>query len=153
MARMATIGMFVLLLIACLHFSRGLLLPIMAALIIATALGPLMRSASSFGMPRWASALLLVVAITAVAAVGITFLAAPMTEWIARAPEIGAAVRQKLTVLDAPLAAFRDLQSSLSGGSNNNVKVESQLTELVMGAVAIFTPAVSQTVLFFVSLA
>ena len=151
-AQMATIGIFVLLLLACLYFSRGLLLPVMAAAIISTALSPLMKKATANGIPRWVAALVLVGATIGVAALGITLLAAPLTEWVARAPEFGAAMKQKLQVFDAPLAALRELQSSLSPRATDQVKVESQLTELAMSAIAIVTPAATQSMLFVVSL-
>lgn len=151
-AQMATIGIFVLLLTACLYFSRGLLLPIMTAAIISTAFSPLMKRAMAYGVPRWVIALLLAGAIIGVAALGVTMLANPISEWISRAPEIGAAVKQKLQVLDAPLAAIRELQNSLNPPVAGQVKVESQLSEMIASTVAILTPAASQTALFFVAL-
>jgi predicted PurR-regulated permease PerM len=151
-AQSATIGIFVLLLIISLYFSRALLLPITAAAVISIAFGPLMRKASACGIPRWLTTLVLVGAIISIAATGITLLAAPLAEWVGRAPEIGAAVRQKLHVFDAPLAAFRELQDALGPSSGGQVRVESQLTGLVLSAVTILTPAVTELVLFVVSL-
>lgn len=151
-AQMATIGIFVLLLIACLYLSRGLLLPVTAAAIVSTAFSPLMKKVMAYGVPRAVAAVVVVGAIIGVAAIGLMLLAAPLTEWIARAPEIGAAIKQKLQVFDAPLAAFRELQNSMSSPASDQVKVESQLTELVMSAVAVLTPAATQSMLFIVSL-
>ena len=58
----------------------------------------------------------------AAAALTITLLAAPITEWIGRAPEIGASLKDKLAVLDRPLAALHELQTSLFG-DNTGVNV------------------------------
>lgn len=151
-AQLATIGIFILLLFACLYYSRGLLLPIMASAIIATALAPVTKKARALGSPNWVTALILVGVIIGVAALAITLLANPVSEWVSRAPEIGAAIKSKLQVFDAPLAAIRELQNSLSAPAADQVKVESQLTELAVSAIAILTPAASQAVLFIVSL-
>lgn len=145
-------GIFGLPFIICLYLSRSLLLPIAAAAIISTAFAPLMKKTSAYGVPRWVTMLVLVGATAGIAAAGVTLLAAPLTEWVGRAPEIGAAIKQKLQVFDAPLAAFRELQDSLGSSAIGQVKVESQLTELAMSAIAILTPAVTQLVLFIVSL-
>jgi predicted PurR-regulated permease PerM len=151
-AQMATIGIFVLLLLVCLYFSRALLVPILTAVIIAITFGPLVNKAADHGIPRWVTSLVLVGTIMGVAALGITLLANPLTEWIARAPEVGATIRQKLHVFDAPLAAVRELQSSLTSTNANQVKVESGLAEWVTPAIAILTPAATQAVVFVVTL-
>jgi len=36
----------------------------------------------------------------------------PVSQWIGRAPEIGATIQQKLSVLDQPLAALQELEGS-----------------------------------------
>jgi predicted PurR-regulated permease PerM len=151
-SQMATVGIFVLLFLVCLYFSRGLLLPIVAAVIIATTFGPLVKKAAGYGIPRSLTALLLVGTVVGVAALGITLLANPLAELMTHAPEMGATIKQKLHVFDAPLAAFRELQNSLSSAKTNQVKVESGLVELVTPVIAILTPAASQAVLFIVAL-
>lgn len=150
--QVATVGIFILLFLACLYFSRGLLLPILAAVVIATAFGPLVKKAADYRIPRSLTALVLVGAIVGVAAFGLTLLANPLTELMTHAPEMGATIKQKLHVFDTPLAAFRELQNSLSATKINQVKVESGLAELVAPVIAILTPAASQTILFVVAL-
>ena len=58
------------------------------------------------------TALVLGAVLLAAAGGAVTLLASPLAEWIARAPEIGATIKQKLYVLDRPLAAVRELQPS-----------------------------------------
>ena len=151
-SQLATIGAFLLLLLVVLYLSRGLLLPILAAAVIGTTLAPLVKKAGGYGIPRLLTALLLVGLIVGVASVGITLLAEPLTEWVARVPEIGAKIRQKLYVLDAPLAAFNDLQKSVTPGDVNLVKMDSGLADFIRPAVAFLTPAAGQTVMFFITL-
>src|SRR6202044_1608949 len=46
----------------------------------------------------------------------VTAIAGPVSQWIGRAPEIGASIKEKLAVLDAPLASLGELQNALAGG-------------------------------------
>jgi len=78
-------------------------------------------------------------------------LAKPVSEWIARAPEIGMSIRQKLAVLDQPLAALHDLQTSLFGDSGG-LNVSKPASDLVLPLVAFVTPAAGELVLFFTTL-
>jgi predicted PurR-regulated permease PerM len=78
-------------------------------------------------------------------------IARPVSEWITRAPEIGAAIKQKLYVLDRPLAALRELQEVVMP-SGNSVAVEPSQWGMVTPLVAFVTPAVVEITLFFVTL-
>jgi predicted PurR-regulated permease PerM len=75
-----------------------------------------------------------------------------VTELVARAPEIGATVKQKLYVFDRPLAALRDLQGALLPAAGPAVSVEPSQLGIVTPVLAFVTPAVVQLVLFFVTL-
>ena len=150
-AQMATVGIFVLLLGACLFFARPLLLPVAAALVIGTTLAPLVKAAARHRISPWVTALVLGAVLLAAAGGAVTLLASPLAEWIARAPEIGATIKQKLYVLDRPLAAVRELQEVLLP-SGNTVAVEPSQWGIVTPVVAFVTPAVVQVTLFFVTL-
>ncbi len=150
-AQMATVGIFILLLGACLFFARPLLLPVAAALVIGTTLAPLVKAAARHRISPWVTALVLGAVLLAAAGGAVTLLASPLAEWIARAPEIGATIKQKLYVLDRPLAAVRELQEVLLP-SGNTVAVEPSQWGIVTPVVAFVTPAVVQVTLFFVTL-
>jgi predicted PurR-regulated permease PerM len=92
-AQMATVGIFVLILVICLYFSRPILLPILAALLIGSTLAPIVKRARKHGIPPWITALFLVLMMMAVAGLAVTVLAGPVGEWIGRAPEIAATNR------------------------------------------------------------
>jgi len=150
-AQMATVGIFVLLLGVCLFFCRPLLLPVTAALVIGTTLAPIVKGAARRRISPWATAVVLGAALLAAAA-AVTLLAQPVSEWIAKAPEIGATIKQKLYVLDRPLAALHELQEVLLPSAGNAVAVEPSQLGLVTPVVAFVTPAVVQITLFFVTL-
>ena len=75
-------------------------------------------------------------------------MAGPVSEWIGRAPEIGATIKQKLSVLDQPLAALRELETALFGGSGAAQR-QSAPPNVVLPVVAFLTPAAGELLLFF----
>ena len=150
-ALLATVMMGVLALIAALHFGRSILLPVVAALIVGITLAPIVKFGSRFSIPQPVSALLVVVLVALLVGSLLTFFATPLTEWIARAPEIGKVVQEKLRVLDYPLTVLRDIRGALLPAASHGptVALESNPAELVGAALVAITPAVSQFVLFF----
>ena len=151
-AQMATVGIFVLLLGVCLFFCRPLLLPVVAALVIGTTLAPIVKGAARHRISPWATAVVLGGALLSVTGAAVTLLAQPVSAWIAKAPEIGATIKQKLYVLDRPLAALRELQEVLLPSAGNAIAVEPSQLGIVTPVVAFVTPAVIQITLFFVTL-
>ncbi len=81
----------------------------------------------------------------------LTFFAAPLGDWIARAPEIGAAVQEKIRVFDYPLSVLRELKNAVMPAAPHGptVAVESNPAEIVGAVLLAVTPAVSQFVVFF----
>ena len=152
LARMATVGIFLLILGAAIYVARPILLPILAALIIGMTLAPLVKRVRKHGVAPWVSAAFLVVILISAAGIAVTLLSAPMIEWIGRAPEMAEIIKQKLYVLDWPLAALRDLQETLMPRAANTVTVETSQMTLVAPVVAAITPAVAQLMIFGVTL-
>jgi predicted PurR-regulated permease PerM len=111
-AQIATVGIFIMLLGICLYVCRPLLLPVVAAVVIGITLAPVVKLAAHRGVPPWLTAGAIGVTALVAAAIGVTFLANPVTSWIARAPEIGAILREKLYWLDRPLAAIREVREA-----------------------------------------
>jgi len=152
LAQVSVIGIFLLLLGVVLFFSRALLLPVFAAAVISTTLGPFMKRCARFGIPRWAAAFLIVVCVVAAAAAAITLLAAPVSDWIRQAPQIGIQVKEKFSFLEGPLAAFHQLRASLGSDDANFVKMESGLSDFLAPAMTYVTPAASGILIFSVTL-
>jgi predicted PurR-regulated permease PerM len=151
-AQMATVGIFILLVIAALYLTRPVLLPVVAAMVIGTTLAPIVKAAARHRISPWVTALALGGVLLAGAAVAVSLLAQPVTEWIAKAPEIGVAIKQKLYVLDPFLAALRELQKALLPAPGRAVAVEPSQIGIVTPVIAFVTPAVVELTLFFVTL-
>ena len=146
--QIATIGIFLLLFGAFLYVGRAILLPILAAAVVSLTLAPLIKAGQRHGISPWITGLLVVAVGLGALSLAATALAGPLSEWIGRAPEIGSIVKQKLSVLDQPIAAFRQLESTLFGASNGAVDVNSQ-PNVVLPVVAFVTPAVGELLIFF----
>ncbi len=144
----ATIGIFLVLLGGVLYVGRTLLLPTLAAVIIALTLAPVVKAAKGRGIPPWVSGPLIVcVAVTALSLAAMA-LAGPVSTWIGRAPEIGAIIKERLSVLDQPLAALRELETTLFGDTNG-ASAPSAGPSVVLPVVAFVTPAAGELLLFF----
>lgn len=150
-AQMATVGIFVFILVGCLYFGRPILLPIVAAILIGTTLAPLVSAGSNIGLSPWVTAIALVVLMMAVAAIAVTLLAAPITDWISKGPQIGATIKQQLTLFDRPLAALQDLEHALMP-AGPTVAVESSKISMLTPVIEFVTPALAQSLLFFATL-
>jgi len=147
----AIVGIFLLLFGAFLYFGRALLLPILAAAIVALTLAPLIKAAGGRGIPPWITSIVLLLLMLGALSLIVTLIAAPVSEWIGRAPEIGASIKQKLAVLDQPLASLKELENTFFG-SNGMFSVSAPATNVVLPVVAFVTPAVGELVLFFATL-
>jgi predicted PurR-regulated permease PerM len=150
-ALISTLLMGALALIAALYFGRPVLLPVVAALIVGITLSPAVAFLARHGIPAALAAIVLVTLLVTVVGAVVTFFAAPLNEWIARAPEIGAVVQEKLRVFEYPLSVLRQLRDALmpaaTGGTT--VSVESNAAEMVGTVVIAITPAVGQFAVFF----
>jgi predicted PurR-regulated permease PerM len=146
--RAATVGIFLLLFGAFLYVGRVLLLPIMAAAIVALTLAPLVRAGKRRGVSPWITALLLVVICIGAVAIAAMVMAGPVSQWIGRAPEIGATIKDRLSALDEPLGALRQLENALVGG-DHGVSINTPTANFVLPMVAFVTPAAGELLLFF----
>ncbi len=148
--RAATVGIFLLLFGAFLYVGRPIVMPLIAAAIGGMTFAPLIRGAAHRGVAPWIMALAIVVVALGALGVVVTVMAGPVSQWIARMPEIGATVRERLSVLEPPLAALRELEGTLFGGDMAAAKSSSP--GIVLPAVAFLTPAAGELLLFFAAL-
>ena len=146
----ATIGIFLLMFGVFLYVGRSILLPVFAAAIVAMTFAPLVRRATRHGIPPWITALLIVIVAFGALGIAAMAMAGPVSEWISRAPEIGATIKERLSVLDRPLASLHQLESMLFGG--NALSVNSSSPNMVLPVVAFLTPAAAELLLFFAAL-
>jgi predicted PurR-regulated permease PerM len=150
-AVVATQIMGVLALVAALYFGRSILLPVVAGIVVGITLTPAVKLGKRYNIPMPISTILVVVLAVGLVGLVLTFFAAPLTEWIARAPEIGAAVKEKLRVFEYPLAVFRDIKNAImpAGANGSTVAMEQNPAEMVGAALIVITPALGQFVVFF----
>ncbi len=148
MGQAATIGIFLLLFGGFLYLGRAILLPIVISAIVALTLAPLIKAAKRRGISAWVTAIVIVALGVGALALAVTAIAGPVSEWVGRAPEIGATIKQKLAVLEPPLAALRELQHSMFGGTGAAVQ-PAEGPSVVLPVVAFVTPAAGELLLFF----
>ncbi|MGB7036917.1 MAG: AI-2E family transporter [Xanthobacteraceae bacterium] len=148
--QVATVGIFLLLFGAFLYLGRAILLPVLAAAVVALTLAPLIKTMARAGISPWITGLfILLIGFGAMSLLGMA-LAGPVSNWIAQAPQIGAAIQQKLSVLDQPLAALHQLEGALFGNANTQMSISAP--SVVLPVVAFLTPAAGEVLLFFVTL-
>jgi predicted PurR-regulated permease PerM len=102
------IGTFLIILVVALYFGRDFLLPVALAFLLALVLVPVVRSLARRGVPEWATAILLVVILTAVIGSALYSLSGPVSQWIADAPRIGREVQDRIATLRRPVEAVVD---------------------------------------------
>lgn len=147
----AAIGIFVLLLVAALSLARPILLPAVSAFVLMLMLGPLAARAERLGIPNVATALALWLVVLVVVYGALALVAAPVVEWIGKAPEIGRSIQLKLQVLSGPLDRIADLRNALlPSGTDKGLGVD--LAAFVKPALEIVAPGVGQMLIFFGSL-
>lgn len=150
-ARAATIVMALLAFGAFLYVAGKIVVPVVAAIAVGMTFGPLIGYATKRGVPTWVMAIAVLVFIIAIMNVAVITLAQPISDFMGRAPELGTAIKEKLQVLDRPLAAFYELQSALGLGLASGEGVSN--SRMLEGVVTVVTPAavqlLMQLVLFF----
>jgi predicted PurR-regulated permease PerM len=144
----ANIGIFLLLLGGFLYVGRTIILPILIAAVVAMTLAPLIKAGKRRGISPWITGIFTVLLAVGMLALAVTAIAGPVSEWIGRAPEIGATIKQRLSVLDPPLAALRELETVLFGGATGPTQTVAT-PNVVLPVVAFLTPAAGQLLLFF----
>jgi predicted PurR-regulated permease PerM len=155
-AQVATIVMAVLMLGAFLYFAHAFVVPVLCAFVVGMTLGPVLAFAARRGIPSWLTALVIVLLGLGGIYLAVITLAKPVSELVARAPELGTAIKDKLQILDPPFVALQELQASIGFGQpaqKTEVGQSRMVETLVTGAVTVLTPAaiqvLMQIVLFF----
>ena len=157
--QVALIGLFVLALLAALYVTKGILVPVLLAVIIGTVLSPLVGWLQLYRIPRTVSAIVIVTMLFGLLAFFAIMLTAPLTDWIGRSWELGNLLRTKLQDFSEPLTAVKDLYGSLQSigqdamQAGEKVIVEASSDKSVAEtAISVLTPALGQLLIFFVSL-
>lgn len=148
-AQLATVGIFLIMFGAFLDLARAVLLPIVAAAIVGTMLGPLGQLAARRRIPAWLFALAAVGFFLLLAQGIAAMVAAPLIDWIGRMPELAGTLHSKLETIERGITAFQSLQS-VFGHVNSGLSID--LTALLQPTVAFLTPTIGELLIFLTTL-
>jgi predicted PurR-regulated permease PerM len=149
----ALISLLLICVVAVLYAAKAFFLPVVAAFVVGTMLSPAAGLLERHRIPRALSAVLIVSAVGA----GVTFIvgliSSPLMEWSTRLPELGARLKDKLHILDRPLALWQELQSML-GGSDPLSAAPFQMPkfEWVQPTLEFLSPTFAEFLLFIATL-
>jgi predicted PurR-regulated permease PerM len=147
-AQSATIGMFIILFVVALSLARPVLLPVASAFVVTMMLGPLSARAERYRVPSLITAIVLWLLVILVFYGVIVLLAAPVVDWIGKAPEIGRNIQEKLRVLDRPLLVLQNLREALLP-SDKKGSLGVDIMAFIQPAILVVTPAIGQILIFF----
>lgn len=150
-AQLALIGIFVLLLGGVLIYARGILLPVVAAVVVGAMISPLERTADRYGIPAWLFALTTVLIMLGLVQVAAVLLSGSILEWIQHAPEITEALKAKLQFFDVGFSAFRRIRNAVSPGAAET-PLQIDMAAVVQTTLAFLTPAMGELLIFFATL-
>ncbi|QZZ37336.1 AI-2E family transporter [Nitratireductor kimnyeongensis] len=140
-------------LIVALHFGRFLLAPMSLAIFIGLMLGPIANRLERMGIWPAVSAVAVVLIFIGLVSGFLTAIAAPLTAWADRLPQIWNELQLQLSSLRQPLGTIKELQEqirSVTGGSSVTVAVQEDTT---VENVAVLAPSLlAQLLIFFASL-
>ncbi|WP_170937250.1 MULTISPECIES: AI-2E family transporter [Rhodomicrobium] len=158
-ANVSVVGLFFIAVMVVLYLTRAIAVPVVLALIIGTILAPMVTRVERHGVPRVVSTILIVLFLLAALVFFAIALTAPLTDWIGRASELGALLKSRLQDFRQPLSALQDLYGALqniggnAGQGTEAIKIEASANaSIIETAISVLTPALSQLLIFFVSL-
>jgi predicted PurR-regulated permease PerM len=150
-SQVAAVGIFIILFFAALDLARPIALPVVTAFVITMMLSLPAEQADAYRVPPLVTAIVLWLVVAAAFYAVITLVSAPVVDWIGKAPDIGRTVQEKLTLLERPLAALREIRNAVLP-SQQDKGINLDLVAIARDAVAVVTPAVGEILIFFVTL-
>lgn len=149
----ALVSLLVITVMVVLYFAKAFFLPVVTAFIVGTMLSPAAGFLEKHRIPRSVSSVLIVLAVGAVAVFIIGLISAPLMEWSNRLPELGARLKDKLQILDRPLALWHQIQG-LFGDAEPLGASQFKLPKIewVQPTVEFLSPTFTEFLLFFATL-
>nr|WP_245404732.1 AI-2E family transporter [Ancylobacter gelatini] len=135
--------------------ARSVLIPIVAAVIIGSVIGPAMEALTKRGIPTAVTSLVLVAAIIAAIYGVASVLSGPLAEWIARAPEIGATLQERFASFKpamARISSFFDSIEAIGRAAEAPMTVAVADSRMLESVLSLVTPAIGEFILFVGSL-
>ena len=139
--------------VAVLYVAKAFFLPVVAAFVVGTMLSPAAGFLERHRIPRALSAVLIVSAVGAGATFIIGLISSPLVEWSARLPELAGRLKDKLHLLDRPLALWQELKTML-GISDGLPAAPFELPkfEWMQSTLEFLSPTFTEFLLFFATL-
>lgn len=103
-------GLFILAAIYTIHFTKPILMPVVAAVVLYILLWPAVRLLTRIRIPSALGAALVVSGLLGVGATGIYFLADPAAAWLGQAPKVMSQIQSKIK---APVSEFTKAKEQL----------------------------------------
>ncbi|MCS0505312.1 AI-2E family transporter [Ancylobacter mangrovi] len=153
--QVSIIAVAVVMLAAALVVARPVLIPIVAAVMIGSVIGPAIEAMARRGLPTWLGTLIIVAALVAGVYGAVMALTGPVADWTARGPEIGGILQERLAAfrpLIYRLSSFAESIESMGRMASPPMKVEIADSQLVESMVGLITPAIGEFILFVGSL-
>lgn len=153
--RLSIVGLFCLALGYTAFVLQSILVPVILAWIVGTILLPLLEAGIRQGIPRPVAAALVAFTALFITLSIIVLLSTPLTYWVGRTNELGVLVKQKIQLLNQPIALFQEIGkalSEISGRPADAVTIDAGSPSIVTGFLSVMTPIVSEFILFFVAL-
>ncbi|HSI39674.1 MAG TPA: AI-2E family transporter [Xanthobacteraceae bacterium] len=135
--------------------ARAVLIPIVAAVIIGSVIGPAIEAMGRRGIPTLASSGLLVALLFGVFYGVAAALAGPLADWIDRGPEIGELMKSRFEAIQpmiGTIGSFIDSVESIGRQASPPLVVDVADSSMLQNAVSVITPAIGEFILFFGSL-
>lgn len=159
-SQVAIVGLFAIAVLVMLYLTRALTVPVVLAVTIGTILAPSVSYLKRRGIPRVLSTIVIVLFLCVLFVSLAVTLTTPFADWLGRASEFGTILRSKLQSFSQPISALQDLYAALQNigrddgaGAIQPIEVQpSGDTTIVEAALGVLTPALSQLLIFFVSL-
>ncbi|MGA0564120.1 AI-2E family transporter [Ancylobacter sp. VNQ12] len=140
---------------AAMVIARAVLVPIVAAVIIGSVIGPAIEAMARRGLPTPLGSVLIVAALVGLIYGAAVTLAAPLADWTARAPEIGAIMAERFAALKPMLhtiGSFVESIESVGRVAEPPMTVRIADSRMLESALGLVTPAIGEFILFVGSL-
>ncbi|MEZ5774868.1 MAG: AI-2E family transporter [Hyphomicrobiaceae bacterium] len=159
-SRVATIGLFIIALLAVVVAAQAIVVPIVLAWAVGTILIPVVELLRRLKAPPVVAAIVASLGLLSVIGSVLALLVVPMTTWIGRASELGRLIREKLALLSEPLKFIREIAAAVreatgaapatggDGGGGGGSSTIDQAATLAQTAASYLTPAAAETLLF-----
>ncbi len=147
----ALIALLLICIVAVLYVGKAFFLPVVMAFVVGTMLSPATTFLERHLIPRALAAVLIVTTMSAAVAFIVGLIASPIMEWSNHLPELASQLKDRLHVLDRPIALWQQLQAMV-GGSEGLPTFQIPKFDWVRPTLEFLSPTFTEFLLFFATL-